>query len=135
MNYKIEEIEGIGATYGEKLSVDGITDTEALLAKCASPAGRKEVAEKCGISEKLVLKWCNHADLMRVNGIGPQNAELLECSGVDTVKELRTRVAANLAAKMTEVNNEKNLAKVHPTESVVQGWIDQAKELDAVLTY
>ncbi len=37
-----------------------------------------------------------HADLMRIKGVGEEYSELLEAAGVDTVKELRNRNAANL---------------------------------------
>ena len=89
MNYKIVDVEGIGAVYAEKLIAAGIKSTDALLEKCAKPAGRKELAEATGISPKLILTWANHTDLMRINGVGPQFAELLEAAGVDTVKEFR----------------------------------------------
>ncbi len=135
MNYKIIDIEGIGDAYAPKLQAEGINTVEQLLDRCAAPAGRKELAEKTGISEKLILKWTNHADLFRINGIGPQFAELLEAAGVDTVKELRHRVAANLAAKVTEVNEEKHLCGRVPAEVEIQKMIDQAKELEPRMTY
>ena len=135
MNYKIIEIQGIGDAYAPKLQAEGIETVEQLLDRCAAPAGRKELAEKTGISEKLILKWTNHADLFRINGIGPQFAELLEAAGVDTVKELRHRVAANLAAKVAEVNEEKHLCGRVPVESEIQKMIDQAKELEPRMTY
>ena len=86
MNYKIIDIEGIGEVYAPKLIAAGIETVEQLLDACETPTGRKIIAEKTGISEKLILKWTNHADLFRINGIGPQFAELLEAAGVDTVK-------------------------------------------------
>ena len=64
-----------------------------------------------------------------------QFAELLEASGVDTVKELRHRVAANLHAKLVEVNEVKNLCNRVPAESEIQRMIEQAKELDPVISY
>ena len=56
-----------------------------LLERCITPKGRKELAEATGISSKLILKWANHADLFRINGIGPQFAELLEAAGNTTL--------------------------------------------------
>ncbi len=135
MGYKIEQIEGIGAVYAEKLQAAGVKTTEDLLEKCAAKKGRTALAEETGISEKLILKWTNHADLFRINGIGPQFAELLEAAGVDTVKELRHRVAANLAAKVAEVNEEKHLCGRVPAEVEIQKMIDQAKELEPRMTY
>ena len=135
MVYKIIDIEGIGEVYAEKLIAAGIETAAQLLDKCAAPAGRKALAEATGISDKLILTWTNHADLFRVKGIGPQFAELLEAAGVDTVKELGHRNAANLAAKMLEVNEEKHLVRRVPVEIEVQRMIDQAKELPGVMTY
>jgi hypothetical protein len=54
---------------------------------------------------------------------------------VDTVKELQHRNAANLATKMEEVNKEKNLANATPAESVIEGWIDQAKTLKPTISH
>lgn len=135
MAYKIIDIEGVGEVYAPKLIAAGINDTDALLEKCAKPAGRKALEEATGISGKLILKWTNHADLMRIKGVGPQFSELLEAAGVDTVKELKHRVAANLAAKLVEVNEEKNLCNRVPSEKEVQKMIDQAKELEPRMTY
>lgn len=135
MAYKVIDIEGVGAVYAEKLIAAGIVKVESLLEKCAAPAGRKALAEETGIPEKIILRWTNHADLFRIKGVGPQFAELLEASGVDTVKEFAHRNAENLAAKMVEVNEEKHLVKRVPVASEVQKMIDQAKELPGTITY
>lgn len=134
-NYKIVDIQGVGEVYAEKLIAAGIKDTDALLAKCAKPAGRKALAEETGISPKLILTWTNHVDLYRIQGIGPQFAELLEAAGVDTVKELKHRVAADLQAKLEEVNAEKNLTNRVPAVKEVEKMIEQAKELPAAVEY
>ncbi|MDE6326530.1 MAG: DUF4332 domain-containing protein [Duncaniella sp.] len=135
MAYKIVEIEGIGQTYADKLETAGIKTTEDLLEKCASPKGRKKVAEETGISPRLILKWTNHADLFRIRGVAGQFAELLEAAGVDTVKEFRHRVAANLYPKLVETNEAKNLCNRVPSEKEIQKMIDQAKELEPVISY
>ena len=135
MSYKIEEIEGIGPAYAEKLGQADIKTTEDLLDKCASKKGRADTAEATGCSEKQLLKWANMADLMRISGVGEEFSELLEAAGVDTVKELATRRADNLTAKMAEVNEEKKLTRALPAESQVEKWIAQAKELKPLLTY
>lgn len=135
MAYKIIDIEGIGEVYGKKLVDADINTVDALLEKCAKPAGRKALAEETGISPKLILTWTNHADLMRINGVGPQFSELLEAAGVDTVKEFRHRVPANLQPKLEEINNEKNLVNRVPSLKEVENMIQQAKELPPVMEY
>lgn len=135
MAYKVVEIEGVGVAYAEKLAAAGINKVEELLAKCAAPAGRKALAEETGISDKLILKWTNHADLIRIHGVGPQFAELLEAAGVDTVKEFRHRNAENLATKMEEVNAEKNLVNRVPSVKELAKMITEAAALEVVVTY
>ena len=135
MDYKIIDIEGIGDVYAEKLIAAGINKVSELLEKCAAAKGRKALAEETGISEKLILRWTNHADLFRINGVGPQFAELLEAAGVDTVKEFRHRVAENLQPKLEETNAAKNICNRVPAVSEIQKMIDQAKELEPKMTY
>ena len=135
MAYKIIDIQGIGPVYAEKLIAVGIETVDQLLEKGADAKGRKALEDETGIRHDLILTWVNHADLFRVQGIGPQFSELLEAAGVDTVKELRNRNAANLAAKMLEVNEEKHLCRRTPVEKEIQKFIDLAKELEPVVTY
>jgi predicted flap endonuclease-1-like 5' DNA nuclease len=135
MSYKIEEIEGIGPSYGEKLRDANIQTTDDLLERAGEKKGREELTEATGVSETLILEWVNLADLMRIKGVGEEYADLLEEAGVDSVKELATRNAANLVEKMEEVNTEKNLVDATPVEKTVQGWIEQAGELDPMVSH
>lgn len=135
MSYKIEQIEGIGEAYASKLRDAGISTTEELLEACATKRGREKTAGATGISGKLILKWTNHADLFRIKGVAGQFAELLEAAGVDTVKEFRHRTAENLYKKMVEINDARNLCNRVPTATELQRMIDQAKELEPIVTY
>lgn len=134
-NYSIARIEGIGPAYTEKLAVAGIKTTGTLLQRAKDPKGRKAVAAETGLQEKQILKWANMADLMRVRGVGEEYSELLEAAGVDTVKELRNRKAANLAEKMAEVNASKKLVRLVPSEKRVETWVTHAKSLTPMMTY
>jgi len=135
-NYKIEEIEGIGSAYGEKLRQTGVKSTDAILKKGYDRKGRLWLAEATGLDASLILTWVNMADLFRVKGIGAEYAELLKKSGVDTVKELRNRNSENLLAKMTEVNSAgRQLVRALPSLKMVESWVTLAKELDPMVTH
>lgn len=134
-NLKIEEVEGIGPAFGDKLRSAGIGETDALLQRAGTAKGRQELAAATGISQANLLKWVNAADLYRIEGVGPEYAELLECAGVDTIKELGMRNAEQLAAKCAEVNREKKLTRRVPKASVIAGWIDQAKQLEPKVSH
>lgn len=125
----IADIEGIGPAYATKLKEAGVATVEELLKAAGTRKGRDELAEKTAITGTLILKWANHADLFRLKGVAGQFAELLEAAGVDSVPELAQRNAANLAAKLAEVNGEKKLAGRAPSEAEVSDWITEAKSL------
>jgi len=135
MGYSIIHIEGIGDVYTKKLKAVGIRSTNKLLAHCRTPKGRENLAELAGISPKLVLEWANLADLMRINGIGEEWADLLEEAGVDTVNELKNRNAENLYGKIIEVNESKKLVRRIPPLSYIKNWIKQAGKLTPALEY
>ena len=132
---KIMDVEGIGPTYAAKLVAAGITKTEILLEKGATPQGRKALEEQTGISHGLILEWVNHVDLYRIKGVASEYSDLLEEAGVDTVVELARRAAANLYQKMVAVNAEKKLVRRLPTEKQVADWIEQAKKLPRAVSY
>lgn len=134
-NHKIEDVEGIGPVTGEKLRAAGVKDTDSLLANCRTPKERKVLAEKSGLTESQVLKFANMADLYRISGVGSEYSELLEVAGVDTVRELAQRNAANLAQAMVDVNAKKKLTRRVPSETEVSKWIEQAKSLPLMLEY
>lgn len=135
MSYKIEEVQGIGSTLAEKLAVAHVRTTEDLLKVCSDPNGRRNLSLRTGIGEPQILKWTNLADLMRISGIGPQYAELLEATGVDTVKELRVRNHDNLLQQMQQVNTERKLTGSLPAAKVVENWIENAKACEPAITY
>lgn len=135
MSYSIADIEGIGPRFADRLRGAGIKTTGTLLKRAASPKGRRDVAGATGLEEKQILKWANMADLMRIKGVGEEYSELLEAAGVDTVKELRNRNAANLHAKMAEVNGSGKLVRLLPSAGAVEKWIAHAKTLAPMMTY
>jgi predicted flap endonuclease-1-like 5' DNA nuclease len=135
MPINIRRIEGIGEVYAGKLEELGIRTLEALLEQADTPQKRKVLAERTGISEKLILEWANLADLFRIKGIGEEYSDLLEEAGVDTVVELAQRNPEHLHAKLAEVNAAKKLVRRLPSLREVTSWVEQAKSLPRVLQY
>ncbi|MFO7697799.1 MAG: DUF4332 domain-containing protein [Anaerolineae bacterium] len=135
MTVSIKLLRGVDDKLAATLKGLGLTDSDKFLAATRTPAGRKDVAEKAGISADLVLELTNRADLARVKGIAQVYSDLLENAGVDTVLELSNRRADNLTAKMAEINAEQKLSKRNPPMSFVEDWIAQAKALGRGIEY
>ncbi len=133
--YAIEEIEGIGRIYAERLKRSGIHSTDDLLKAAGSRKGRRALAEKTGLSILRILEWVNRADLMRVPGVGGEYSDLLEAGGVDTVKELRQRNPENLWGALRRANARKHLVRRVPTLEEVQAWVASAGKMKAMVKY
>ena len=131
----LTSIEGIGPQLAKTLKNQGVESVEDLLETCRTSTGRMELASATGIDKKRILRFVNHADLMRVKGVGGEYAELLEAAGVDTVAELAQRNADRLHQRLVEVNDEKPLVRTLPAQSRVRQWIEQAKDLARVVQH
>lgn len=135
MTVLVKELRGGTPTIVEKLKEAGISNNEQLLAAASAPAQRKALATSCGCDSREILELANRADLARIKGISGVYSDLLEKAGVDTVKELATRRADNLHAKIVETNAKDQITKQPPSLSMVESWVQQAKELPKTLTY
>lgn len=132
---KIIDVEGIGTSSAAKLVEAGIETTAAFLEAAATEGGRAALAIKTGISKNLLLEWVNHVDLMRIKGVGSEYSDLLEAAGVDSCTELAQRNAANLLAKVIDLNAAKKLVRQVPTEAQIEGWIAEAKKMPKLVTH
>lgn len=134
-SYSIADLRAIGPFYSAKLKAAGIRSTARLLQRARTPRLRNQLAESSGIPLKNILAWAHLADLMRVNGIAADYAELLAAAGADTLKELRRRNAANLVARMAATNSQKPLVELLPSEKRVARWIEDARSLEPIVNH
>ena len=133
---KIEDVEGIGPIFAQKLQAAGVSTTDDLLDRGGTKAGRASLASASGLTETQLLEWVNHADLMRINGVGSEYADLLEAAGVDSCAELAQRNAANLAQTFQELDAARpNWIRQIPSEATVAKWIEEAKSMESVVAH
>jgi len=135
MSYPIGNLEHFAPGVAAALKSIGIRTTGKLLERAKDPKGRKELAARISIDEKLILRWANMADRMRIKGIAEDYAALLEAAGVDTVRELKYRNPTNLAKAMADANTERKLVELLPSEKAVRRWIEHAKKLPLKISY
>lgn len=131
----VTDLRGMTDALLTECKVQNIRDVDQLTEALASPAARKQWADKAGMPTQEILTLANRADLSRINGVGGAFSDLLEAAGVDTVKELAHRRADNLHHKMLGVNAEKKLTMREPTPAQVEDWIAQAKTLGGKISY
>jgi predicted flap endonuclease-1-like 5' DNA nuclease len=132
---RITDIEGIGSAYADKLRRSDVRTSDDLLKKAGTRKGRKELSEQIGVSEKVILQWLFMADLLTIEGIGPDEADLLNAAGVDYKPELALRNAQSLHEKMLAVNEKKRLVHTVPTLKEVVRWIELARKAPRLIEY
>ncbi len=135
MSYPISAIDGIDDDVVKALKSIGIRTTEKLLDAAKDPKGRRTLADRLGCDPKCLLDWANMADRMRIKGMGREYAALLPQVGVDTVRELKYRNPAKLAAAMADANRKRKLVRVLPSEKAIERWIEEAKALTILIKY
>jgi large subunit ribosomal protein L20 len=123
------DVEGIGPAYLKKLKAAGIYLRAELLAKGATAADRKALADASGIGEAALTRWVAQIDLARIDGLSDQDAEILVAAGVSSAAALTEANPDELNARMLSINAEKNLVKDVPTASQIIGWSVKAKSL------
>lgn len=123
--HPVEDVEGIGEVYDERLDEIGVRDTRRLWA-----ADAETVAEAVGAAPGTVRRWQRQAELMAVDGVGPQFAELLARSGVDTIADLADADADQLLERLEAKEESLDVAiqKGRLTEDRVEDWIAWARE-------
>lgn len=131
----IAAIESMDQRDATKLRKAGVRTTDALLKVAATRTGRRRLARETNLPESEILAWVNRADLMRIKGVGSEYADLMEVAGVDTIRELRRRNPDRLLAAMTDLNLRRRLIRRLPTDGMVAGWIEAAKEIEPLVTH
>ena len=127
---RIDQVAGIAHKDATKLRKAGVRTSKGLIEVAADRKGRADLAAATGIDSRNLKLWVNHADLLRVKGVGAEYAELLTAAGVDTLRDLRRRNPTALLAKIIGLNGSNRVVRRLPTESMVEVWIDAAKDLD-----
>ncbi|MGD2102191.1 MAG: DUF4332 domain-containing protein [Acidimicrobiia bacterium] len=131
---RIDQVAGIGHRQATKLRKAGVRTSNALSGCASTRRGRTELSKKTGLSPKDLQLWVHHADLLRVKGVGAEYALLLVEAGVDTLRDLRRRNPTALLAKIIGLNGSERVVDRLPTESMVEGWIAAAGELEPSIT-
>ncbi|MGB1586160.1 MAG: DUF4332 domain-containing protein [Thermoplasmatota archaeon] len=82
--HEVVDLEGIGPTYEKKLHDAGIHNTQQLL--FTDDAALQDIT---GAPGKTVQNWKHMSQLLKINGIGPQFAELMVRAGIEGIDGLR----------------------------------------------
>lgn len=132
---KLSSLETIGVKFKERLKAYHINDQKDLLEKCHSSSARQKLSLQTEINLKLLTKWVCEADLARIDGVGPEYAQLLVECDIRCVQALKDYQANKLQKLLKEINGGLQLVRNLPSEQVLRSWIEQAKKTAPILTF
>lgn len=122
--HPVIDVEGIGEHYSKELVNLGLKDTKQLW-----NADTTYVAGALKVAPAAVEGWQCMAELMAVNGIGKQYAELLVRADVSSIDELCAETAQPLLARIHKLEKHRGnriQGNTIGTKSV-QSWIEAAQ--------
>ena len=130
---EIGKLRNLGPLDEVNLKVAGIMSADQLLEGFSSKKARRKLSKATGIEEKKPLAWVRQADFLRIKGVGPSYAGLLEASGLGSVSALGEFDAQDLLDLLVKTNEDENQVGHLPGLSELEGWIDQAKDLEELV--
>ena len=130
---RIDQVAGVDQKNATKLRKAGVRTGRGLIEAASSRRDRTELSKSTRIDQKHLQQWVHHSQLLMVQGVGAEYAELLVAAGIDTVRDLRRRNPTALLAKIIGLNGQKKVVRRLPTEGMVEGWIEAAKDVEPSL--
>lgn len=129
----ISALHGVGEAFAQKLQGAGIETISDLLAAAANPEARERV-EATGLGKGRLKRWSREADLLRLQGTGPGEVQLLDSAGVSSTAALALEEPRALYDRLrTAAAQRGDLSP--PAYAWVESWIEQARHLPPVIEW
>ena len=122
-HYLLEDVPFISVEERTKLESLKILATEDLLKEVATPAARRALVKKSGLSKARVLELSNQVDLLQVRGIGPKMVMLFQAAGYANCKALNQAKLEPLYKAIAKTNDTKHISEVIPSRDLLASWI------------
>lgn len=107
----LDKIEVLTGEEIQSLIDIGIKTTKDLYEKCSKGADRKTILTKTKIDEKKLLTALEITDLLRVNGIGPVYALILNEIGIKSITDYLNMKSEEILSKYQNINERKSYSK------------------------
>lgn len=115
------------------LEANGLSTTDKVLEYAATKVGRKRLSKYSKIPIPRIVEIVKQCDLLRVDGLGPSMARVLQAAGVEHTGPLSEGDAKAIRKRMEEANRSGQFTKVLPDAKTVADWIAQARRMPRVL--
>ncbi len=131
----VTAIKGIGQRTAALLRTKAnISSAQDLLSTGATPQGRQKLQSQTNLSPKLILRWVQLADLMRIEGVGSDASQLLWDAGVTSITHLAAQNPKTLLKRLGQPTTDPGGLQHLPALVQVTDWVQQASKMQAIVT-
>ncbi len=124
---ELARIHAIGG-FASRLRELRIRSAHTLRVYTDTPEERAWLAKQLDVTQELVLHWAGLVSLIdEIDGIGTQEANLLDAAWIRSVADLRRADPDDLHRQLRETNAARRLVRSVPSRATVGAWIDQAR--------
>jgi len=124
--YELEEIEGIGPGFALRLKKRGVLNSCYLANKFLYDEHEtKKLAKKLEINADTITAWASMADLMKIEGINSEYAEILQEVGIKTRYELSKEDPDKLYEKIENYKKKYPNGPDIPDLNDIHSWIEK----------
>jgi predicted flap endonuclease-1-like 5' DNA nuclease len=132
-HYRLSRVGFVTAVERQSLHGQSIHTTKRLLNRTLTRRARKQLALHTRISESRVLRLATLCDLLRIRGLGPTMARLLQAAKIIHTGTLARLSASQAWSRIKTSNAIHRITQAPPPREIVSDWIRQARQLERIL--
>jgi predicted flap endonuclease-1-like 5' DNA nuclease len=128
-HYDLTSIDLVDTDVQARLAKLKVNTTEDLWKATATPAQVGRLASRVKVPAAKLREWHDFCDLLRLSGVGPKVARVLQLAGIRRLDQVATQEPAQLTQTIKTTNAQAAILGKLPDEDTVRTWIEQARAL------
>jgi len=127
--YDIHAIDEIEPLEIKRLGDLGFNSTKDLSSLIGNQKTTEKVAEELGVGVNKIKQWASIANLSELPGVDTKSANLLQKSGINSIKDLADTNIDDIYTKLERLNSEFNILDKLPSKNMLSIWSKISKHL------
>jgi hypothetical protein len=132
---KLKEFQGVNSADLMKLENAGIRNVKEMIKAGQTPARRKELSAKTGVSAATILELVKLSDLARIQGVKGIRARLYYDSGVDTMEKMAKWNPIELREMLTGFIVKTRFNGIAPFPKEAKFTVEMARRMPRIVEY
>jgi len=121
---RLQDAYWIDSQYRKELPRVGIASLDDLISRTRDKQERDELALRLLIPRETLILWIEKAQLVQLKGLGIENLELLEKTGIDSIAALAAEDPEKLYKRIEPASQRRSI----PKKAKIRIWIKEARK-------